>query len=321
MLSALASYAASAALSVIIVIAPPGDETAGSTPAQTSPPGVPAVENESAAGTPTLGPCTMEVQDAAALEKALAEAVPGSHICLSGDVSSTRLTVERGGEPGRPIAISGGGNTIVKGISVEASDVVVDGFQALNATAPGMSLTGDRITASNNLIREPTGGDHDGVRFFGNHIQILHNTITDVSAGGTGAHADCMQTFTSGRPSSEHVVISGNSCENIDNICLMAEGPGDKGDGGGGDGTSANWMISNNYCEFGAAQGLMIEAVQNVTITNNEFVGQADKAIGLDIGATGAKVAANKLVGIKAAVGMSEDSREGYQGPEPQGGP
>jgi hypothetical protein len=130
-----------------------------------------------------------------------------------------------------------------------------------------------------------------------------------------------MQTFTSGRPSSENVLIEGNSCEQIANICLMAEGPGDVGDGGGGDGTSANWTLENNTCEFGAAQGYMIEAVQNVTMTNNEFTGKADKAIGLDIGSTGARVSGNVLNGISNVVGMDSSSKKGYQGPEPRGGP
>jgi len=41
-----------------------------------------------------------------------------------------------------------------------------------------------------------------------------------------------------------------------------------------------NWTWSNNICNFGASQGVMIEAVQNVTIRNNLFNGKGDKAIG-----------------------------------------
>jgi hypothetical protein len=131
-----------------------------------------------------------------------------------------------------------------------------------------------------------------------------------------------MQTFTSGQPSSENVLIDGNRCENIANQCLMAEGPGDVGDGGGGDGTSAHWTWSNNICDFGASQGLMIEAVQNVTIRNNLFNGNGDKAIGLDIGSTGAQVSANIVgTGIGHEIGMDDKSRQGYQGPQPGGGP
>jgi len=102
-------------------------------------------------------------------------------------------------------------------------------------------------------------------------------------------------------------------------------GPGaraDRGDGGGGDGTSANWTWSNNICDFGASQGLMIEAVQNVTIRNNLFNGNGDKAIGLDIGSTGAKVSANIVgTGIGHEIGMDTTSKQGYQGPQPGGGP
>ncbi|MDT7587358.1 MAG: hypothetical protein QOE32_4908, partial [Pseudonocardiales bacterium] len=47
-----------------------------------------------------------------------------------------------------------------------------------------------------------------------------------------------------------------------------------------------------------------------------------DKAIGLDIGSTGAKVGANLLAGgIGHEIGMDDTSKEGYQGPQPQGGP
>lgn len=355
MLSMLGSLAAPAALSLIIVVSPPApDSPSGGQPLE-GPPGVPVVGTASAAGTPTTaqpstaipdlpdpasaaaqrvngtalpaptpavnGPaCSARVGDAAGLSRALAGAGAGSRVCVEGDLDS-RLTIRRGGRPGQPLVVSGGGQAVVKGITVEADNVVVDGFQVLGAAAPGIELTGNGITASNNYVRHPTGGDFDGLRFFGDNMRILHNTITDISPDGSGAHADCMQTFTNGEPSSQNVIINGNLCDNIDNQCLMAEGPGDVGDGGGGDGTSANWLLSNNYCRYSASQAYMIEAVQNVTIHNNEFVGRGDKAIGLDIGSTGANVAANKLVGIKTAVGMSADSKPGYQGPQPEGGP
>jgi hypothetical protein len=218
--------------------------------------------------------------------------------------------------------VIGTGQTVVKGITVKDDNVMVTGFQVLGAQAPGIEITGNNIAIFNNVVKHPTGGDFDGIRFFGNHLSIVHNTITDISPDGSGAHADCMQTFTSGGgPPANNVLISGNRCDNIDNQCIMAEGPEDVGDGGGGPGKSDNWLIRNNYCKFNASQALMIEAIHHVQIRNNEFVGKADKAIGLDVKATNATVADNKLVGIKAAVGMSENSKPGYQGPQPQGGP
>jgi len=80
--------------------------------------------------------------------------------------------------------------------------------------------------------------------------------------------------------------------------------------------------VPDNICDFGASQGLMIEAVQNVTIRNNLFNGNGDKAIGLDIGSTGAKVSANIVgTGIGHEIGMDDTSKQGYQGPQPGGGP
>jgi Right handed beta helix region len=272
------------------------------------------------ATTPNQANCTKKV-DGAALDQAIKGASPGDRICVTGD-STDRLEITKGGSDQAPIVIVGNGKTSVKGITVKASNVVVDGFQVLGAQAPGIELTGNNITAQNNTVKHPTGGDFDGMRFFGNNIKILHNTISDINPGGGSAHADCMQTFTSGKPSSEHVLIDGNRCEKIANICLMAEGPGDVGDGGGGDGTSADWTFSNNFCEFGASQGVMVEAVQKVTIKNNQFEGKSDKAIGLDLGSTGATVAANLIgEGIDHEIGMDSKSRQGYHGPAPQGGP
>ncbi|MGH2811271.1 MAG: right-handed parallel beta-helix repeat-containing protein [Actinomycetota bacterium] len=271
-------------------------------------------------GPPDQSNCSKQV-DGAGLSQAVSAAAAGERICVTGD-SPNRLEISKGGTEQAPIQVIGNGSTTVKGITVKADNVLVDGFQVLEAQAPAIELTGNNITAQNNSVDHPQGGDGDGIRFFGNNIKILHNAISNTGGDCGGCHADCMQTFTSGQPSSEHVVINGNRCEKIANICLMAEGPGDVGDGGGGDGTSANWELTNNYCEFGASQGYMIEAVQNVTIRNNQFEGNADKAIGLDIGSTGATVDANVLGnGVKADVGMDSKSRQGYQGPEPQGGP
>lgn len=291
---------------------PPGGSTAA--PASTGFTGPPG------ATTPKQDNCTKKV-DGPGLGQAIKGASPGDRICVTGD-SADRLEITKGGSEQAPIVIIGNGRTSVKGITVKADNVVVDGFQVLDAQAPGIELTGNNITAQNNTVKHPTGGDFDGLRFFGNNIKILHNTISDINPDGGKEHADCMQTFTSGEPSSEHVLIDGNRCEKIANICLMAEGPGDVGDGGGGDGTSADWTFSNNFCEFGASQGVMVEAVQKVTIRNNQFEGKSDKAIGLDLGSTGATIAANLIgEGIDHEVGMDSKSRQGYHGPAPKGGP
>lgn len=273
--------------------------------------------------------CTAQVHNASDLSQALSGAGGGgpARLCVVGDLAGTRLTVTKGGaNADTPVMLIGNGHTVVKGITVKANNVLVTGFQVLGAAAPGIEISGTNIGVYNNTVKHPTGGDFDGMRFFGDHLSIVANTISDISPDGSGAHADCMQTFTSGGElPSNNVLISGNRCDNIDNQCLMAEGPGDIGDGGDSKDTgriSANWVYSDNSCTFKASQGLMIEAIQKIQISHNEFSGSADKAIGLDINSTGATVAANKLDGgIKAAVGMSANSQPGYHGPQPQGGP
>lgn len=302
-------------------LAVPGDGAGSTTPTAKKPAsGSPA---RSGVGTKLAQTdCAKRASDAAGLSRALATAAPGDRICATGSMGASRLQVTRSGTAASPIVLIGDGNTTVKGITVEASHVVVDGFNSVGGKAPGILMEGNNITMQNNKVSRPTGGDYDGLRFFGNNLKILNNRISDIDPGGSGAHADCMQTFQNDTPSSKNVVISGNRCERVDNMCLMAEGPGDLGDGGAGEGESSNWTFSNNYCDTNASQALMIEAVQNVTVTGNNIVGKVDKAFAFDIGSTGAKVASNKIApGIGYEVGMDSSSRKGYQGPAVGGGP
>ncbi len=199
--------------------------------------------------------------------------------------------------------------------------MVVDGFTVTNAPAPAIQLTGSDITVRNNVVTHPTGGDRDGIRFFGTDLRILHNTVSDVRNEG-GAHADCMQTYATNTPTSKNVLIHSNRCEKIESQCLIAEGPNSREGDGSGKGRSSDMTFTGNYCEFGAAQAVMIDDVQNVTVTSNEIVGDGPKAFGFDNGSTGARVSDNKIAeGISYEVGMDSSSREGYQGPEVGGAP
>src|SRR5439155_784697 len=123
--------------------------------------------NVSGGAVPTAG-CTTQAANAGALSQALSSAKPGARICVTQNLPDTRLTITSGGASGQPVSVLGGGHTVVKGITVQASNVVVDGFQALNAAAPGIEITGDNITVRNNTVKHPTGDDFDGLRFFGN---------------------------------------------------------------------------------------------------------------------------------------------------------
>ncbi|GAA4509297.1 hypothetical protein GCM10023191_070340 [Actinoallomurus oryzae] len=244
---------------------------------------------------------------------------PGDVVCVDKAAAGRRLVITKGGTPGKPITYSGGGQA-VGGITIEADNVIVDGYVMNRPEAPGVEMTGDNITLRNTTITRPHGGDGDGLRFFGDDLKILNNRISGTS--NRYGHADCMQTFASDTPPSHNVLIEGNRCAGIDNMCLMAEGPNDgEGDGVG---HTSDFTIRNNYCEtLKASQNLMFEDVQNTVIDGNAFEGDPDKAIGLAIGSTGAHVGRHNTTGpkIRYLVGIDDSSRPGYEGPEPGGRP
>lgn len=297
-----------------------GGESGGATGASVAPvaPGQPG------AGTPLAqANCTKQAGDSAAMASALEGAAPGDRICLTGDMGSARVTIERSGTPQRPIVVLGGGKTITGGITVEADNVQIDGIRANRPAAPGFSLTGNNIAVTNSVAAGPQGGDGDGIRFFGSNITIAHNTISD-TVGQDKRHADCMQTFATdeNHPASTNIKIDSNRCERIDNICLIAEGPNSEAGDGSGEGQASRFEFTNNYCENRAGQAVFLDDISDVTITNNEIVGKITKAFALQNEATGALVRDNKIgPGVGFEVGMDDSSEDGYDGPEPGGGP
>jgi hypothetical protein len=295
---------------------------APSAPAAPSSPSAPG----SNAGVRALAPVPCTVTAAV---DAVPVAAPGDVVCLTGD-SDDRLTITTDGTDGAPITYFGAGTSTVRGIEVTVSNVVVEGFTSKRADDMGAKLQGNNITFRDNTISTPqnAGDDTDGLRFFGDGIQIVHNTISDVSDGsdcdsdgcGDGPHPDCMQTFYSDSyPTSSTVTIQGNRCENVAAQCLMAEGPVLPEDGINGPGESANWTFDDNYCDSGAAQALMIRNIKNLTITNNDFDGTNNKAIALADASTGAHVEGNRLSPRIHKLITFDDANEslGYIGPEP----
>ena len=259
-------------------------------------------------------------------------ASPGDTVCLTGR-SDQRLKITTGGQPGAPVTYSGGGDATVAGIEVTADHVVVEGFVAKDARSAGARLQGNDITFRDNRIDHPVndGDDTDGMRFFGDDITILHNTITDVSDGsdcgddgcGDGPHPDCMQSFYSNTyPTSSHVLIEGNRCDDIAAQCLIGEGPQLPSEGVNGPGASTDWTFYNNYCNTQAAQSVLFKNVTNTTIVGNRFDGRNNKAIVLDYASTGAHVGGNEL-GPKTPKMITfddDESAEGYIGPKPDEG-
>jgi len=263
--------------------------------------------------TPLTAACTKQV-DGAGLQAAVDAAKPGDRICATG-TSPARLKVSRSGTAAAPILVLGDGRTTVKGLTIDANNVTVGGLNLTGPTAPGVEMTGSGITLVNNTIASPRGGDGDGIRFFGSNLRILHNTVSDVR-NLHGAHADCMQTFASDTPPSQHVLIDSNRCEKIDNQCLIAEGPNSSAGDGSKTGKSSDIDFTRNYCDSNASQAVMIDDVQNVSVTHNQITGGNEKAFAFDNKSTGAKVLGN-ILGLRIGfeVGMDGSSKHGYLGP------
>jgi hypothetical protein len=309
------SAALACGLLAVLVLAGCGGENAEQAPGPSGPVGA----NPPA----TPANCTKRASDSESLQQALSQASAGDTICVSGDLSDTRLTIDRGGSPQQPLTVIGEGTTATKGITVEADNVVVDGFTAEQPKAPGASLKGNNITMRNVTIDDPQKGDNDGIRFWGNDIKILHNTVSNTQ-NTKGSHADCMQTFATdeGSPASQNVLIDSNKCEKIDNNCIIAEGPNSSAGDGSGVGESKNITFSNNYCDNRASQAVMIDDVQNVTVVGNQIVGDINHAFAFQNDATDAVVRDNTISSeIKFEVGMDDTSEDGYQGPKVGGAP
>ena len=206
------------------------------------------------------------------------------------------------------------------GIRAEADHIVIQGFVSDGAEDTGIWAAGTNVTVQDNTITQVryTQNDVDGIRFFGDGARVLHNVVRDLE--GTDdvgdAHVDCMQSFATSRAGSENVVIQGNRCEDIRAQCLMAEGPNVAD--GSGRGVSRNWLFRGNYCDaYATAQSVAFQDVQNVTIADNEMVGEGNKAFALGQGSTGAVVRNNTIgSGYGREVGFDDPSaQEGYQGP------
>jgi len=247
-------------------------------------------------------------------------ATPGA-VATHNAAAPQRLEITKGGSAGRPMIYFGGGRP-VGGIDIDADYVIVDGYTMNRPEAPGIEIHGNNVVVMNNVVTAPQGDDGDGLRFFGNNLEILHNTISRTD-NSTGAHADCMQTFATDEDdvASRHVLIDGNRCEHVDNMCLMAEGPNSEAGDGSGVGVSDDWIFSNNYCQtLQASQTLMVDDVQHLTVIGNTWAAGPDHAVGLQNHTTDAHILGNHLDrgAIRCEVGIDDSSRKGYVGPAPR---
>jgi hypothetical protein len=269
---------------------------------------------------PALSGCTRTATDPISTKEVLSKPVPGDKICITGDLGNFRTKVLYSGTDQAPIQVVGDGQTRVRGIEVDANNVVVDGFTVLNAKSPEVQLFGNSITLQNTVIRNATSSGFDNLYFFGNNIKILHNTLGDTGGDPTDL-PNCIETFSTdiGSSPSHNVLIDSNRCENSPDACLSASGP--HAPQGTKQGDTSDIRFTNNYCQARGEAAVLLNDIQKATISGNVIDGP-NHAWSLQNNSTGATIASNTIgAGTQYEVGMDHTSKAGYQGPAVGGAP
>jgi hypothetical protein len=198
-------------------------------------------------------------------------------------------------------------------ICAPCTDSTVESNTVQHATTSGISISGQRVTVRQNLVRATVpadDGDADGVRFFGNGHRIISNIIRDIPAGGA-AHPDCFQTFDAGHPPTFDVQIVGNTCQNVAKNCLIAAGD----ERGNGDAPAAVHSITfiGNTCVTNGDQGVSLRHWPNVDMRKNQFSGpNLMRGILISAGSTGCTAKDNVTPRDIPAVEIDDSSRPGF---------
>jgi hypothetical protein len=195
------------------------------------------------------------------------------------------------------------------------TDSTIESNTMRHVATNGIDITGQRITVHSNTISDTVavhGGDADGMRFYGNGHRITDNTIFDISAEGYASppHPDCFQTLDNSKPPTFDVVISGNTCRNVDAQCLIATGDQD-GNSGAPPGVPSV-IFMGNMCANNGAQAVNVRRWPNVQVLNNIFSGpNLTRAVLLADGSTGATVMGNTTTGDRPTVQIDASSQPG----------
>ncbi|MBV9140106.1 MAG: right-handed parallel beta-helix repeat-containing protein [Pseudonocardiales bacterium] len=230
--------------------------------------------------------------------------------------------------------VAGGGGVLLEGAGITArnntvhdttqggitchpcTDSTIESNTMRHVATNGIEITGERITVHANTISDTVvsghGGDADGMRFYGNGHRITDNTITDISAEGYASppHPDCFQTLDSGKPATFDVVISGNTCRNVDAQCLIATG--DQHRNSGAPPGVPSIIFAQNMCANNGAQAVNLRGWPNVQILQNTFAGpNLTRAVLIAEGSTGATVVGNTTTEDRPTVQIDGSSRSG----------
>lgn len=195
------------------------------------------------------------------------------------------------------------------------TDSTIESNTISHAGVVGIWIAGQRITVHANTISDTVPqrrSDADGIRFFGNGHRITGNTIRDISARGYSSppHPDCFQTFDENSPPTFDVVISDNTCRNVDAQCLIATGD----QHGNSDAPSdvPSIIFERNMCANNGAQAVNLRRWPNVQIRDNTFAGpHLTRAVLIIDGSTGTTVIGNTTTSGQPTVDIDASSRPG----------
>lgn len=196
------------------------------------------------------------------------------------------------------------------------SDSTITSNTVQHVSTVGVFISGQRITVTGNTVSETVAeddGDADGMRFFGTGHRITGNTIRDISARGYRAppHPDCFQTFDHSPPTYD-VVISGNTCQNVDAQCLIATD--DQPGGSGAPNGVPSITFVDNTCTPNGAQAVNLRRWPNVEIRHNKFAGpNLNRAVLIIDGSTGCTVIDNTTTGGVPTVDVDGASRANFR--------
>ncbi len=202
-------------------------------------------------------------------------------------------------------------------VCASCTDSTIESNTVQDVTATGISLSGQRVTVRRNLVTGTVAGgdgDADGVRFFGTGHRIISNTIRDISASGYPAppHPACFHTFDTGRPATFDVEIVGNTCQNIDEHCLIATG--DEGGNGDAPAGSRSITFTGNTCAANGDQAVSLRRWPNVDLRKNKLFGpNLKRGILISHSSTGCTVRNNTTAGDVPTVEIDDASRPGFR--------
>ena len=230
--------------------------------------------------------------------------------------------------------VAGGGGVLLEGAGIIArnntvhdteqggitcdscTDSTIESNTMTHVATNGIEITGQRITVHANTISDTVvgqhGGDADGMRFYGSGHRITDNTISDISAEGyrSPPHPDCFQTLDNSKPPTFDVVISGNTCRNVDAQCLIATGDQD-GNSAAPSGVPSI-TFTGNMCANNGAQAVNVRRWPNVVVSHNTFAGpNLDRAVLISEGSTGCMVTNNTTTENRPTVEVDGSSTPG----------